>query len=291
MEPIIKVGGVPEHFNLPWHWAIEKNRFAQAGLNIAFIEYPTGTGAMCTALHDGSLDVAVVLTEGIVADITRNGGTRLIGAYVDSPLRWGIFTGQSSDIHGLEQLTQATFAISRYGSGSHLMAALWAVEQGCPIVFKVAGDFEALQNAVNTGQASAFMWEYFTSKPAVDQGTIRCLGHYDTPWPCFVIAASERALAHKMPQLQRLLKVIQQTCRDVMAHPDQAQADICTRFGQQAPDVQQWWQNVRWSPTGDISQATLQQVLTALQQVQPLSTLPVSELVAPLAVLVTDSYV
>ena len=42
----IRVGGVPEHFNVPWHQAIEDNSLAEAGLDVQWTEYSTGTGAM-----------------------------------------------------------------------------------------------------------------------------------------------------------------------------------------------------------------------------------------------------
>ena len=66
---MLKVGGVPEHYNLPWHWAFEHDLFSTQHLKISWKSYPAGTGAMCKDLQSGKLDVAVLLTEGITADI------------------------------------------------------------------------------------------------------------------------------------------------------------------------------------------------------------------------------
>lgn len=38
------VGGVPEHFNSPWHLGIQKGIFAKHKVEIEFKEYPEGTG-------------------------------------------------------------------------------------------------------------------------------------------------------------------------------------------------------------------------------------------------------
>ncbi|MCD8528764.1 MAG: hypothetical protein LRY27_02025, partial [Chitinophagales bacterium] len=65
----IRVGGVPEHFNLPWHLAIENNLFANENIEVEWITYKGGTGEMTKALRQNEVDVCVVLTEGIVADI------------------------------------------------------------------------------------------------------------------------------------------------------------------------------------------------------------------------------
>jgi hypothetical protein len=51
---------------------------------------PEGTGKMCQMLRDGETDIAVILTEGIVKDITAGNPSKIVQVYVDSPLIWGI---------------------------------------------------------------------------------------------------------------------------------------------------------------------------------------------------------
>ena len=65
MPVSIRVGGVPEHFNSPWHQAIASGEFTAAGLDVSWTDYSLGTGAMCKAVASGEIDVAVVLTEGV----------------------------------------------------------------------------------------------------------------------------------------------------------------------------------------------------------------------------------
>ncbi len=43
---IIRVGGVPEHFNLPWHLAKETGLFAKHNVDVQWTDVPNGTGAM-----------------------------------------------------------------------------------------------------------------------------------------------------------------------------------------------------------------------------------------------------
>ncbi len=54
----LSVGGVPEHFNLPWHLATENGSFEREGLRIQWRDYPDGTGAMVRDLRSNVLDVA-----------------------------------------------------------------------------------------------------------------------------------------------------------------------------------------------------------------------------------------
>ena len=73
----IVVAGVPEHFNLPWHLAIELGQFEDRGLHVSFDEVHGGTGEMSQRLNQGACDVAVVLTEGCVAALLNGVGGRL----------------------------------------------------------------------------------------------------------------------------------------------------------------------------------------------------------------------
>ena len=43
---IIKIAGVPEHFNLPWHLAIENNEFESQNIDLEWTDVPEGTGKM-----------------------------------------------------------------------------------------------------------------------------------------------------------------------------------------------------------------------------------------------------
>lgn len=61
----LRVAGVPEHFNLPWHLADEEGAFESAGIDLQWIDVPEGTGKMCQMLREDETDMAVILTEGI----------------------------------------------------------------------------------------------------------------------------------------------------------------------------------------------------------------------------------
>ena len=78
-----KVGGVPEHFNLPWIKAIEQNRFETNSITVSWEDYHGGTGAMTQALRSGELDIAILLTEGIIADIHRGNPSKIVQFYVN----------------------------------------------------------------------------------------------------------------------------------------------------------------------------------------------------------------
>ena len=65
----IKIAGVPEHFNLPWHLCLENKEFETQNIDLQWTDVPEGTGKMCQMLRDGETDIAVILSEGIVKDI------------------------------------------------------------------------------------------------------------------------------------------------------------------------------------------------------------------------------
>ena len=87
-------------------------------MQIDWTTYNGGTGAMTKALREDELDVAVLLTEGIVADLHRGNPSKLLGTYVSTPLTWGVHVAAPSKWQCSSELERATYAVSRMGSGS-----------------------------------------------------------------------------------------------------------------------------------------------------------------------------
>jgi ABC-type nitrate/sulfonate/bicarbonate transport system substrate-binding protein len=246
----IKISGVPEHFNLPWHLAIDDNAFEDRGIDLEWIEVPEGTGKMCQLLRDQETDLAVILTEGIVKDIVGGNQAKIIQKYVDSPLYWGIHVDSNSSYKDINDLKGKKAAISRYGSGSHLMAYVNAHEQGWQsnqdLDFEVVNDINGAVKALGEGTADYFMWEHFTTKPLVDQSIFRRISDCPTPWPCFVIAASDAIIKKHPNLLSHILEVINIYTADFKNIPS-IDRMLSNRYGLKIEDVHEWMSVTRWS--------------------------------------------
>jgi sulfonate transport system substrate-binding protein len=243
---VLRVGGVPEHFNILWSIAAERGLFEKHGIRVDWTVQSKGTGEMITSLRNDTLDVVVALTECILTDAaatmlqqkeeaiaaalspvvlpaastaaatTKRMGLKILGTYVQSSLCWAVSCGPQCDgaalQSSLDTLKGKTWAISRFGSGSHLMAYVLAQSRGWDtradagdVKFHVAGDIHGLIKAVSLpvqpaeegggggggggvgggGAAAAadlFMWETFTTKPYHDKGVVQRVGEFYTPW-------------------------------------------------------------------------------------------------------------
>eukprot|EP00053_Salpingoeca_punica_P012625 m.113208 g.113208 ORF g.113208 m.113208 type:complete len:844 (+) comp15994_c2_seq2:1106-3637(+) len=266
-DGVLRVGGVPEHFNLPWHHAEEKGFFARYGVKVKFTDIKEGTGAMIQALKDGRVDLIIALTEGLVADIAKGSDLRLVGTYVQSPLCWAVSTGATSSIQTLADLEGKTFGVSRMGSGSHLMALVLATQRGWerPPQFKVVGSFENLRNSVNSGETDAFMWETFTTKPFHDSGEVRRVGDITTPWPCFMVAGRAPVIGKKHAQVQAALAAVSEAAfefrRDVYGMP----RELARRYELREEDAQKWYRAVDIAAVGVVSESALTSAIAALK--------------------------
>src|SRR3989338_155696 len=172
----LKIGGVPEHFNLPWRMAIEEGRFREAGIQLHWSDMSGGTGQMIRGLESKSLDVAVLLTEGITRAILKGLEAQIIQVYVTTPLHWGIHVPYNSTIDKVDDLKGKIFAISREGSGSHLMSYVRAHQEGWDLEalkFSVVGDVYGGLWALENDEAQAFLWEKYTTHPFTEQKKCR----------------------------------------------------------------------------------------------------------------------
>ena len=267
----ITIGGVPEHFNLPWHLAIEENKFKKEGIDLQWKEFPGGTGAMCTSLRDGSIDIAIILTEGIIKDIINGNPSKIVKVYVQSPLLWGIHVGAKSKFKKIEELENATIAISRYGSGSQLMAKVNAFTHGFDIDnlhYAIVKNLNGGVDALTDGTADYFLWEHFTTKPYVDKEIFRRLDSITTPWPCFVIAVRDEVLQHQKDEVMALIKVINRqlaTFKDPLKNEDLVRL-FSERYHQKRDDIQEWLSITKWSSNKTISKKLINTIQNKLIQ-------------------------
>jgi len=244
----IKIGSVPEHFNLPWHLSIENKNFEKENITVEWTEFPEGTGAMTKALRTGTIDIAILLTEGIVKDITDGNPSKIVQTYIETPLIWGIHVDAKSKYQKITDLKNTSGAISRYGSGSHLMAYVNAKNQGWNtqnLQFEVIKNLDGAIKGLANGKGDYFMWEHFTTKPLVDNGTFRRIGDCPTPWPCFVIAVRNEVLESKPEIIQKVLKTINKASAN-FKQLDGIDEILATRYEQKLEDIKQWLSMTEW---------------------------------------------
>ena len=253
MTPIgLKIGGVPEHFNLPWRLAIEEGRFQEIGLNLHWSDMSGGTGQMIRGLETGSIDIAVLLTEGITKSILEGLDAKILQVYVVSPLHWGVHVPVNSSIQTTQDVENGTFAISRYGSGSHLMAYVMADQHGWNLdglKFNVIGDVYGGLWALENNEAQAFLWEKYTTFPFVEQAKCRYVGEVVTPWPCFVIAVRSEVAEKHGALLQLMCDIVNEKAQEVKKDPDAVEI-ISWRYNLRMDQVVKWLSETEWNYKG-----------------------------------------
>jgi ABC-type nitrate/sulfonate/bicarbonate transport system substrate-binding protein len=245
----IKIAGVPEHFNLPWHLSIKEGDFKANNIDLQWTDVPEGTGKMCQMLRDGETDIAVILTEGIVKDIVAGNPSKIVQIYVQSPLIWGIHVAAKSKYKTLSDLENTKVAISRLGSGSQLMAYVNANNQGWKtdnLQFEIVNTIEGAVEALSNGSADYFMWERFMTKPLVDKGIFRRIGDCPTPWPCFVIAIRDEILEKYPETIKNILSSINKTTKNFKDIPN-IDKMLAGNYNQKNEDIQEWLALTQWS--------------------------------------------
>ena len=245
----IRIAGVPEHFNLPWHLAIENGDFKKEAIDLQWTDVPEGTGKMCQMLRDGSTDIAIILTEGIVKDITVGNPSKIVQVYVETPLIWGIHVAAQSKYENLAQLEGTKAAISRIGSGSQLMAYVNAGNQkwdANSLSFEIVNTIDGAVTALTEGTADYFMWERFMTQPLVDKGIFRRIADCPTPWPCFVVAVREEILNQNPEINTKILEVINSNTLNFKLLPNIIKK-LAVRFHQKEEDLEKWLALTEWS--------------------------------------------
>ena len=263
----LKIGGVPEHFNLPWRLAIEEGLFKHIGLNLIWEDQHMGTGEMVKKLANGDLDIAVLLTEGITKAILQDKlKAKILQVFITTPLHWGIHVPYHSKIMTVDDLKGQTFAISRYGSGSHLMSYVKADQEGWnteDLKFNVIGDVEGGLTSLEKNESQAFLWEKYTTFPHTEKARCRYIDEVVTPWPCFVIAVREDLAIEQADLLAKMCEIIGQMAATLKTSDDVVEI-ICWRYNLRSGQVANWLIETDWNYLGKDYKEDFQKIVDYL---------------------------
>lgn len=244
------VGFVPEHFSTPLFLAERQGFFLKNGLEVSFKAFPSGSGHLIQSLQEGSINMAVGLTEAFVkAAASDDVCYKLIGTYVKSPLRWAVSTGgKRQDINSVNELEGKVCGVSRIGSGSDIMSKVLKEEKHWTkdFQYEVLDSFGNLRQAVNNKMADFFMWEHFTSKRYFDNGEIKSVGDIYTPWPSWVIVADGVVLKYETVALA-FCKSVNEGIEYFKNNTEEAIRYIVSHFDYEEATVRAWLDTVEFS--------------------------------------------
>jgi sulfonate transport system substrate-binding protein len=272
----IRCGGVPEHFNYPWHVAMEQGYFKEEGIELEWIDYKGGTGEMCQNLAADTLDVATLLTEGAIAAIAQGNPSIIDRVYVASPLIWGIHTGAQSTHINPDVTGPIRYAVSRMGSGSHLMALVDRKQRGLSLndaSWELIQNLDGARTSLQKNESDYFLWEKNMTAPYVYNGELRKIGECPTPWPSVVIAISNSALSRignfdgMYRALEKAIHFIQQT-----SNPAETIASV---YKLKIEDAVDWFSRIEWAHAQQLSETHFNTVCAALVNATILKVAPI----------------
>ena len=122
----------------------------------------------------------------------------------------------------------------------------WDLEKD--LKFEVIKNLDGAVKGLTEEDADYFMWEKFTTKPLVDDGTFRRIGNCPSPWPCFVIAVRQEFIDNNEDDLKVILDIINNTTADFKSIPS-IDKTIANRYEQELEDVKEWLSLTEWSQT------------------------------------------
>ncbi|BGO95950.1 hypothetical protein NBRC10512_005466 [Rhodotorula toruloides] len=270
----LRIAFVPEHFASPLLQLAAKDE------SIELVPCPSGTGQIMAAIKANEVDVAIALTESLIAGIAKKTAEfKLVGTYVTSPLNWAVIVGKDSKYQSLGYLRGEKIGISRIGSGSQVMASYMALREGWtdkdgnvePIQFEVLDTFKNLRDGVNDGRAAAFMWEHFTTKPYLNE--VRFIGNVPTPWHSWVVVATPSTTSSSSP-LRSLLESFLSNLTSSIHSFDAADARASSskefikgHFGYPDEDVKAWLEQVSY-PKGEVREVDKSMVEKTLRTLE-----------------------
>lgn len=271
---LIRCAGVPEHFNFPWRLVVDQNPFLDEGVELQWKDDPSGTGSLTKSLANNQVDIAILLTDGALKNY-HTSNYKILSFYTDSPIVWGVHAGAQSPLNSTK-LHNPVFGISRYTSGSHLMAYLYALKSRIQLSensFKVLHSLKGAEEALPKDDNLLFLWEKFTTKPWVDNGTFKRIDDCPTPWPAFVIAVRKQVLNESLNLILRIVRLVQRQAQFVK-NSSQNIEQIAKFYKLKPEDVRQWIEEVQWTSKIHCEENTILETAKILKELELINELP-----------------
>jgi ABC-type nitrate/sulfonate/bicarbonate transport system substrate-binding protein len=133
-----------------------------------------------------------------------------------------------------------------------------------PEKFKVIKNLENALESLKKHETDVFYWEKYTTKPYVNSGELKRIGEFYTPWPCFVIAASDKILKEQPENIIRVLRTIHDSNDKFMQNENSVNL-VSERYEQKVDDVKRWYHNTEWAIHGWVSNKMLKSVIYSLK--------------------------
>jgi len=269
MKNNLRIGGVPEHFNMPWQLAAERDIFSSEGIDLAWTVYAGGTGAMTKALNTGELDIAILLTEGFISAAQQGLKAKIAKVYIESPLIWGIYSGVNSKIKNADSVKNGRYAISRFGSGSHLMAMIDAQQKKKALSEKNFTVVNSLHGAVSSlvkNETQLFYWEKFMTRPHVNTGELNLVGEFSAPWSSFLIIASDHVLDDRPDAVQHLLEIMNAECIS-FKQDNSTVVHLKKKFDMSLTEARTWLRHTQWNYDYNVDEQSLLNARDALASI------------------------
>lgn len=262
----LRIVGVPEHFNYPFRLLEKEQPLADRGVKIQWTEESRGSGQMNLALRNDEADIALLLTESFLKDFEAGNPSKMIGFHVESPLIWGVHVRANSAATELSDLDNRHFLVSRMGSGSHLMALVLAKREGWQsesLTYDIVGNMDGAKEAMDRGSEGIFLWEKYTTAPMVKNGTMKRIDEVPSPWPCFVMVASEKALAEFGELIFEFRQKVYETSGRIVGDPNLAQT-LASAYELDRQDVGRWLEQTSWCTQARVSRKELEDAVDTM---------------------------
>jgi len=132
--------------------------------------------------------------------------------------------------------------------------------------FEIVGNLDGGIKALTNGTADYFLWEHFTTKPWVDNGTFRRVGDCPSPWPCFMIAVRNDVLESNFDDIKNVLRVINSKMKSLSTHAKKQRfIDLfAQRYNLNKEDIKNWLIITEWNQGKPISKTLIKTIQNKL---------------------------
>ena len=149
----------------------------------------------------------------------------------------------------MEHFQKPVYAISKFGSGSNMMALL---ESRCreqvidASQWKEVRSIEQAVQSLTEHKTDLFFWEKYMTMPYVEKNLLKRIGEFPTPWPCFVTVGREDFVKEHAKEVETVLNTVREQAKKLQTDPD-LDKKVAYYYNISPEGAQMWSEGIQWN--------------------------------------------
>lgn len=234
-----------------------------------------GSSLLYQAVAAGQVNIGYGICPDIIASRSNGVPVKIVAAYV-SGNPWQVLVKGNSTLQSVKDLDGKRVGTSGIRGIDHLLGVLIEEKYGIKIEFVPLGGVPQMLAGLKSGDIDAFIQTPGPTQALADAGQLKVLFQADNivpkPWSSFCVWATDDMIKNNGEAVSRFVKSTLETVSYIQGNSSYTTNIYIQKTNSSKTVASKVVEAIQWAPSGQISEDTIKNLISAYQQGGDIST-------------------